>query len=262
MEKIRGCGKNMITPVAALTADVEKENLRRCLLEMDGYVLKPMRAEKLPAVLKEFLGAPAAIVRSGSDSRKEETEMLLKMRGQFSKRHETDIQALVSLAAEGDREELKKKTHMLKGLTATLQMGPLNEKIVRLEQMLENHADKKELEKQAEDIEQEYKSFVRIQNRRQDAAKNITDRPADIQQSYDSAAFELCGLLEFADFTALEFWEQKEEIFRNHMEKDSFSSLKSKIENMEFQKALEILDNCEERKAGENNAEISGPFCR
>ena len=176
--------------------------------------------------------------------------MLLKMRGQFSKRHETDIQALVSLAAEGDREELKKKTHMLKGLTATLQMEPLNEKIVRLEQMLENHADKKELEKQAEDIEQEYKSFVRIQNRRQDAAKNITDRPADIQQSYDSAAFELCGLLEFADFTAWEFWEQKEEIFRNHMEKDSFSSLKSKIENMEFQKALEILDNCEERKAG------------
>ena len=262
VEKIRGCGKNMITPVAALTADVEKENLRRCLLEMDGYVLKPMRAEKLPAVLKEFLGAPAAIVRSGADSRKEETEMLFKMRGQFSKRHETDIQALVSLAAEGDREELKKKTHMLKGLTATLQMEPLNEKIVRLEQMLEDHADKKELEKQAEDIEQEYKSFVRIQNRRQDAAKNITDRPADIQQSYDSAAFELCGLLEFADFTALEFWEQKEEIFRNRMEKDSFSSLKSKIENMEFQKALEILDNCEERKAGENNAEISGPFCR
>ncbi len=42
--RIRSFGKNMITPVIALTADVEKENLRRCLLEMDGYVLKPIHA--------------------------------------------------------------------------------------------------------------------------------------------------------------------------------------------------------------------------
>ena len=77
---------------------------------MDGYVLKPIHAGKLPAVLKEFLGAPAAFIRSEHTYPSREEEMMQDMRRQFFKYHEADIRQLVSLAAEDNREALKKES--------------------------------------------------------------------------------------------------------------------------------------------------------
>lgn len=260
--RIRSFGKNMITPVIALTADVEKENLRRCLLEMDGYVLKPIHAGKLPAVLKEFLGAPAAFIRSEHTYPSREEEMMQDMRRQFFKYHEADIRQLVSLAAEDNREALKKKAHMLKGLTAALQMELLNKRIVCLEQMLHETAEKEVLERQTGAIAEEYRKEYQNSASQQSLSHLAVPQNAEENaEEYRSAAFELCRMLEYADFAALEFWKQKEEIFRGNMERETFDRLQSNMEQMKFQAALGILNSCEERKEGIDNAEISGAFC-
>lgn len=45
------------------------------------------------------------------------------------------------------------------------------------------------------------------------------------------------------------------------MERETFDRLQSNMEQMKFQAALGILNSCEERKEGIDNAEISGAFC-
>ena len=302
VREIRSLGKNMLTPVTALTADVEKECLGRCLLEMDGYILKPMRPGKIPAVLREFLGAPATVICSENRMRRDEEEMLHKMRSQFSKRHEKDIQELVSLAEEGNREGLSRKVHMLKGVTATLQMEPLHTMTVRLEQMLEQEKEawkeeqgeegwkgqqekeawkeeqreegwmgqqakeawkeeqaKEAWKEQAGRIEKEYRKTIKITFGIQTSCRNLAEESGDAWpaadplsktdvEAYKQAAARLSGLLETADFASIEFWEQKEMLFKSCMKRETFIRLQNNIDNMEFQAAFMVLRSCAEGK--------------
>lgn len=260
-EKIREGGRNLLTPVVALTADVEKENLRRTLLDMDGYLTKPVRSEDLPYVLREFLGWPvrtAAVQEEGKE----------EMRVLFSRRHEEDVYALARLGEQREAEGLKKKTHMLKGVCAVLEFDRMKEELIKLEELIRINRPHAEWMEQIQAIEIAYENIVQMQT----SAKEYTDRvqgqaawKQHLPQKYteeDIAAGRkgcehLRKLLEAGDFEALQAWKETRALLGAVMEESDCQKLQHAVENMDFSGGAEILRHIK-KGSGTN---VSGTVC-
>lgn len=243
LEEIRKGEKNRTTPSVALTADVEKKTIKRCVIEMDGYLLKPLRIEKIPVILRKFFGETKEKIfvkesRENIGSQAYQIDILpQEMIKLFPIRHEKDILSLPDLV-KNDRKKLKEKIHMLKGVTATLKLEKLHQMLVEVETMIKTGTDISNVEEKIQYIiELYYKDF------KKDAPVEEIPETNEIESKnvFEAVKANLIRLLKKGDFEAMEIWKQYEKMFEYYMERSTYEQLKNLVIKMQFKEAYTCL---------------------
>lgn len=235
LEKIRQGGSSSKAPVVALTADVEKKTLRRCMLEMDGYVLKPIQIPRLTGMLKRMLGE-ANQSFAVSEARKESSDLVKELKEMFFANHEADFVWLAETVETEEKEEVAKCIHKLKGASATAELYVLSEKLAEMEQLLK--ADEREaMQKKADGLLEEFEHLSEAyrRNEKEDVRAAKRTDPAEVSE----ALREFVRLLEKNDFEALEVWETRRKLFMEGMPVKVCYALKRSMQQMDFAKAYE-----------------------
>lgn len=245
LEEIRKKQMNRNTPCIALTADVEKRTLKRCVLEMDGYLLKPLRVEKIPAVLMKFWGEAKTSLelakgRSSEVSKLQELEILpYEMVRLFPIRHEGDILSLEE-AYENDRLRFRKLVHMLKGVTGTLKLKELNEAIILLETMEKEGREDTTIKKQLGLVLKLYDQLFPKTEQDTEETEHM-ENEAENRNVFYAVQDNLVRMLKKGDFEATEIWKKYEKIFEFYMEKQKYEKLRKYMILMQFKEAYDCL---------------------
>lgn len=236
LEKIRQGGCSSKAPVVALTADVEKKTLRRCMLEMDGYVLKPIQIPRLTGMLKRMLGE-ANQSFAVSEARKESSDLVKELKEMFFANHEADFVWLAETVETAEKEEIAKSIHKLKGASATAELYVLSEKLAEMEQLLKAD-ERKAMQKKADGLLEEFERLSEAYRRNEKEDERAAERtdPAEMSE----ALREFVRLLEKNDFEALEVWETKRKLFMEGMPVKVCYALKRSMQQMDFAKAYEV----------------------
>lgn len=243
LHKIREGGSSHDTPVVALTADVEKKTIRNCILEMDGYILKPLQIKNLVRILKKIWGEVGQYAVKGRD-----TSLTKELQEMFFEGHEKDFLQMEELYEKEENEELGKCIHKLKGAAATSGLLDLSEQLEAAEKLLK--AGQQEALK--EKLKELKKMFLRQKQQREEKQQwqgiqgEFSENVGEKGIKFDSKLFErecshLQSLLGKSDFEAFGLWKEKEELFRKGLPEEVYSSLKEKIHQMELTKAYEII---------------------
>lgn len=243
LHKIREGGSSQDTPVVALTADVEKKTIRNCILEMDGYILKPLQIKNLVRILKKIWGEVGQYAVKGRDN-----SLTKELQEMFFEGHEKDFLQMEELHEKQENEELGKCIHKLKGAAATSGLLELSEQLEAAEKLLK--AGRQEALK--EKLKELKKMFLRQKQQREEKQQRqgirgeFSENSGEEDIKFDSKLFErecshLQSLLGKSDFEAFGLWKEKEELFRKGLPEEVYSSLKEKIHQMELTKAYEII---------------------
>ncbi len=111
------------TPIVAMTANALKGDQEKCLAAgMDGYIPKPVRIEKLAETMKRWDAPldPFTLKELKEAGGRGDPGLLSDLAEAYLKDLRARLEAIVSAAAAGDGEELRKAAHSLKGSSANL----------------------------------------------------------------------------------------------------------------------------------------------
>lgn len=235
------CNKN--TPVVALTADVERKTIRRCALEMDGYVLKPLQMKNLIQVLQRIWGETRRYVNLANmeiqtENKQKQSDLVKELQEMFFLNHENDFMQLPKLAESGEEEMLKKSIHKLKGASATAELYDISSRLEEAEQIL-----KGKKEEQKEVIEQIRQEFVRVKEEREGNLKKTREtdcrgeKKSYLRENGTQEMEKLKILLERNDFEAVSLWNNQKELFQQCIPERIYIELKQDMQQMELTKA-------------------------
>jgi len=180
--RIRMLDVGVHVPIIAMTADAMKgvsENVRES--GMDQYVTKPIDPAQLFAVLKEFLGNKASVLKGDASMMDVEfpteipglnlEEALARLMGNrnglmrilkaFAEKNENGIDLIVESYRSGDHKEAQIRAHTLKGATGNIGANVLRDIIIELETAIKED-DPEAFVKLAEKAGSELKTLIEI----------------------------------------------------------------------------------------------------
>ncbi|MBQ4529245.1 MAG: response regulator [Lachnospiraceae bacterium] len=246
LDEIRAREKNRNTPTIALTADVEKKTIKKCVLEMEGYLLKPLRIEKIPPILRKIFGETEVKIDVKGNLEESQVSNLnilpQEMVKLFPIRHEKDILSMQELF-QSDLIKFRELVHMLKGVTATLKLEELNQAFVSVEKMVKSGDVSQKIENKIQEIQEIYNQEF------QEEKQNFNEEPEESSEIENRNVFEavksnLLKMLKKGDFEAIEIWKNYEKVFEFYMEKGKYQKLKNHIIRMQFKEAYACLEGC------------------
>jgi len=135
--RIRAQASGRHVPIIAMTAHSMPGDRERCLAAgMDDYLSKPVRAEQLEAIVKQWLPGDEEVLNHATIVQLRDT-LTLEMRESLMRELEESLPKCVadtvSAARRGDQTELRRVAHILKGTAATLGATRLQLACQRLE---------------------------------------------------------------------------------------------------------------------------------
>lgn len=267
VRKIREKGYNLNTPIVALTADVEKKTIRRCVLEMNGYLLKPIHMKNIIRILKKIWGEASQYIsisnissdldmtvqykgkakesvqeriQSEEQGEKQTLSSLVKeIQEMFFPSHENDIIQLKKLFRAGNEKELKKYIHKLKGASATAELYVLSNDLEKAENYIKTK-DKSKLEETILQLQNDFKILKKLHEESMESIKLCPSYDLKVFSQYRNRLNYLLGK---NDFEALTLWKKNKELFQYFLPKDMYVKLKQYIQQMELTKAYTLLSN-------------------
>jgi PAS domain S-box-containing protein len=193
--EIRALAGGKKIPIVAMTANAFEEDGRRCIeAGMDAHVSKPLEPDGLLKILSRWLpeirdeerssglkgktggdipsGTPSVPVPRELDvipgldagvglrSVREDVPFLLELLRQFADQHGKDGERMKAELASGDLENVRKRAHGLRGVSATLGLGAVNSAAAEIEKLTRKGISAEEVLPLAEALEAELARFT------------------------------------------------------------------------------------------------------
>lgn len=251
-QKIRRIERHYFTPIVALSADaVSGVNEKVRIAGMNDYATKPLKPEKLKALLKKYfdLAADTPVVPPAHKENWFAWEeclqnlggneaLLIKLAEKFLHSQKNSAQYIAAHVRRGSYGNANKILHDLLGLSGNLCCHELYRASKALKSELAEGQSGRSLD-----------AFLEVWHQTQEAMQTYLDahKPLGTEQDENmnyTALLERFGrLCQAYDITAVEVFEHGRPLFKQNMEREQFRTLEELVEKYEFEQIVRLLND-------------------